>query len=385
MMSGNGGLPTAVARKVTALARELDEAPDALTLFSWASRLLRPIIPFDAAVWRATDPMTGMMTSPIRVENLGQDGCSVYWESELLTENVNLFSDLARAQVPAAGLHAATGGLPGRSTLYRAFLRPRGLNDELRAVARADGHPWGQISLFRAEGEPVFHSDDAMVLHRLSAVLARRLRSFAEPRTDPETGPTPSDGVGPGLLYFAPSGELVSLNDEARDYLTEIAALRAEPASPTPLGVAVPAWIHSTVSKARAIAAGRAGGSARLRVRGRAGRWLVCHASCLRTAEGELGASVVVIERAPISEVAPLMVRAYQLTDRELEITQLIARGMGTAEICEKLFISPHTVRDHVKSIFDKVRVTSRGELVAKLFTEHYAPLSEGREQRVFD
>ncbi|MEV7807581.1 helix-turn-helix transcriptional regulator [Microbispora sp. NPDC088329] len=384
-MSGNGGLPTAVARKLTALRRELGEAPDASTLFSRASRLLRPIVAFDAAVWRAIDPMTGMMTSPVRVENLGQDGCSVYWESELLTENVNLFSDLARARVPAAGLHEATGGLPGRSALYRAFLRPRGLNDELRAVARADGHPWGQISLFRAEGEPVFHAGDAMVLHRLSAVIAHRLRSFAEPRVDPGSGPMPGDDAGPGLLYFAPSGELVSLNDEARSYLTEIAALGAEPAGRTPLGVAVPAWIHSTVSKARAIAAGRAGGSARVRVRDRAGRWLVCHASCLRGTDGEPGASVVVIERAPISEVAPLMVRAYQLTDRELEITQLIARGMGTAEICEKLFISPHTVRDRVKSVFGKVRVTSHGELVAKLFTEHYAPLSEGKEKRVFD
>ncbi|GII66517.1 hypothetical protein Skr01_66020 [Sphaerisporangium krabiense] len=383
-MSGNGGLPVAVARKVTALARELDEVPDALTLFSRASEHLRAIVPFDAAVWRATDPMTGMMTSPIRVENLSQDGCSVYWESELLTENVNLFSDLARAEVPAAGLHAATGGLPGRSTLYQAFLRPRGLKDELRAVARTDGHPWGQISLFRADGNRVFGADDLAVLHRVSAIMARRLRSFAEPRVDPEAGPTPSDGLGPGLLCFDPSGRLVSINDEAHGFLREIAELGAEPASPTALGVTVPAWIHSTVSKARAIAAGRDKGCARLRVRGRHGRWLVCHASCLRGADGELGASVVVIERAPISEVASLMVRAYQLTDRELEITQLIARGMGTVEICEKLFISPHTVRDHVKSIFQKVRVTSRGELVAKLFTEHYAPLSEGREQRVF-
>jgi hypothetical protein len=40
-----------------------------------------------------------------------------------------------------------------------------------------------------------------------------------------------------------------------------------------------------------------------------------------------------------------------------------------------RLHLSPHTVRDYVKAIFDKVGVSSRGELVAKLFADHYAPL----------
>ena len=39
------------------------------------------------------------------------------------------------------------------------------------------------------------------------------------------------------------------------------------------------------------------------------------------------------------------------------------------------LHLSAHTVRDYVKAIFAKVGVSSRGELVAKLFAEHYAPL----------
>jgi hypothetical protein len=37
-------------------------------------------------------------------------------------------------------------------------------------------------------------------------------------------------------------------------------------------------------------------------------------------------------------------------------------------------------VRDYIKTIFDKVGVSSRGELVAKLFAEHYAPIHLDRE-----
>ena len=50
-----------------------------------------------------------------------------------------------------------------------------------------------------------------------------------------------------------------------------------------------------------------------------------------------------------------------------------IARGNSTPEIAAELFLSAHTVRDYIKAVFDKVGVSSRGELVAKLFAEHYA------------
>jgi hypothetical protein len=42
----------------------------------------------------------------------------------------------------------------------------------------------------------------------------------------------------------------------------------------------------------------------------------------------------------------------------------------GAAE----LFLSAHTVRDHIKSIFSKLDVSSRGELVATIFADHYGP-----------
>lgn len=97
-------------------------------------------------------------------------------------------------------------------------------------------------------------------------------------------------------------------------------------------------------------------------------------ASCLYGADGTPGDTAVVVEPATPAETAPIVVEAYDLSPREQEITRLIARGAGTAEIAGELRLSPHTVRDHVKAIFAKVEVSSRGELVAKLFAEHFAP-----------
>jgi DNA-binding CsgD family transcriptional regulator len=98
------------------------------------------------------------------------------------------------------------------------------------------------------------------------------------------------------------------------------------------------------------------------------------HASCLKGPDGRLAPTALTIEPAKSSQIAPIIVEAYSLTPREQEITRAVARGLSNVEIAGELFLSPHTVRDHLKAIFAKVGVGSRGELVAKLFAEHYGP-----------
>lgn len=359
---------------LSGLLREIAAAPDPHELFERTSTRLRRSVTFDAAVWVATDPVNGLTTAPVRVENLHEGGCGTYWESELFAEHVNLFRDLAVAQVPVAGLRAVTGDRPTRSPLYRSFMRPRGFGDELRAVLRVDGQGWGQVSLFRERGRPAFAAADVAVLHALSAPMARRLRGFARPATGGSAGIH-----APGLLLFGADGALLSVNDEARELL---ALMPPGPSTTTAAGLELPlpVWILSTAGRARLT-----GDSARIRIRTLTGRWLVCHASCLRDANGEPSTTALVIEHATPSDVAALIVAAYELTRREREVTELIAAGLSTAAIAGHLRVSAHTVRDHVKSVFDKTGVTSRGELVAALFTEYRQPASESVTLRVLD
>ena len=59
-----------------------------------------------------------------------------------------------------------------------------------------------------------------------------------------------------------------------------------------------------------------------------------------------------------------------QFTEREKEILHHLTEGMPMPRIAEKIFLSYHTVRDHVKSIYQKLHVASATEAVAKAIKE---------------
>jgi DNA-binding NarL/FixJ family response regulator len=82
----------------------------------------------------------------------------------------------------------------------------------------------------------------------------------------------------------------------------------------------------------------------------------------------------VLLEAARPPELAPLIADAYGFTERERLVTELVARGFPTSEIAGRLHLSAYTVQDHLKSIFEKSGTSSRGDLVARLFFDHYAP-----------
>lgn len=66
-------------------------------------------------------------------------------------------------------------------------------------------------------------------------------------------------------------------------------------------------------------------------------------------------------------EAMRLSMAANEFSRREAEICMMLVSGMSNREIAEKLFIAEFTVKDHVKSIFDKLGVSSRSEIAPKL------------------
>jgi two-component system NarL family response regulator len=53
-----------------------------------------------------------------------------------------------------------------------------------------------------------------------------------------------------------------------------------------------------------------------------------------------------------------------KLTDREMEVLKLVARGMNNRDIARELFISENTVKNHVRNILEKLQIHSRMEAV---------------------
>jgi DNA-binding CsgD family transcriptional regulator len=319
------------------------------------------VIDTDAFFAGATDPDTGLCLGAGMAYNLAEGVCRPFWEHEFLIPDYNKFADLTPAD-PVGDLRQATGGKLSRSARYRAFNTISDLEDELRATLHAGGRSWGNLQLNRYTGGAPFTTADHAFLRAAAPLAGAALRRalLEEPaHTDPARGP--------GVVVIDESGMVISATAEADAWLEEL----AEGWRKYPTNISIhPDLLTMSLSTLTEPGAQ----SCRVRLRTLNGTWLVAHASPLAGSRQV----ALVIEPAKASEIAPIVVEAYGLTAREVEVTRLIARGLSTDEVATSLFLSSHTVRDHLKAIFEKVGVSSRGELTSKLFAEHYhGPLND--------
>lgn len=359
-----------------AVERVCGSAVTADELLEGLSRAMHHAVPHDGASWFGLDPATMLATAPSRVEGLAPEMCQPFWHAEFHEQDAGLYADLARGDGVYA-LRLATGDRPAKSVRYRQFMQPQGFDDELRAVFRVGERTWGFVGLYRDSARHPFTDEEVEAVGAVSATIATALRSHIRGLATSAGQPS-----APGLLMVDADGRIISANAEAGAWLSElwpvgsdegvVGGLNVQDLRSTDLDVPTP--LFALVSRARAVAEARERVPARLRLRDRRGRWLLLHASALQgSTPGHADHVAVVIEAAKSAEIAPILIDAYSLTAREREVLSAIARGGSTAEIAAELHLSPHTVRDYVKTVFEKFGVSSRGELVATLFGEHYA------------
>lgn len=336
---------------VAARDRLLAAATDVMNCEAACTQVLRAIdsvSPFQAAAVMTTDPETHLPAGGV-VTGFSPGDCVPFWDNELLDPDFNKFNDLVRSFDPVATLAEATDGELTRSPRFQKLYAGASAVDELR-VAFVAGSTCVAIGAFvRTTGEPFTPTETRDVRNLLvpaTSVFRKALGHISSPRPDD----------GPAVLILDGHGRVVSRTAGAGELLED---LRID------IDDEVPGTLLIAASKARA-----ARNSTRLttRLRGRSGRWVRVHVSPL---EGEGDLVSVTISSAQPSDIVPILLDSYGLTDRETDIVLLICQGLGTKEIAAELSISGHTVRDHVKLIFDKADVHTRGELVAKMFSRH--------------
>lgn len=98
--------------------------------------------------------------------------------------------------------------------------------------------------------------------------------------------------------------------------------------------------------------------------------------SVTRVANGETALSPPVA-RTVLSWVANPLPEAPQLSDRERQVLELAAQGASNKTIANALFLSTRTVEAHMRSIFDKLGVSSRTEAVTYAVRHQWIQLSD--------
>ena len=354
MVGPAGNRTPAYERAFSEIKRISSAGLDGMELLRRTAEALSPAVSFGSYCVAAIDPASNLITNVSNGGSAGEDGHAEAFGEVLhkmyFEEDLGRLASMLRDRRPARPLSEAAGALD-RSLRYREYLGPVGFGHELAGIF-VDGGVWGAGYLTRERGEPDFGSGEISLLARVAPHVGAGLKVAA--LQSRATGGRPGPGV-PGVIVLDRKGEIQSYTPAAERLLSEVEDLR-------------PGWERDGVPLPITMAAGA------LRIRGRSGRWLTLHASLTETTPGRQSETVVVISPSEPEEVARLNVVSYGLTDREAEIGRLVARGLSTKEISGALFISDHTVNNHLRSIFEKAGVNSRREMVQRLYLEDLIP-----------
>jgi DNA-binding CsgD family transcriptional regulator len=303
---------------------------------------LRRVVGFDAYAFLLTDPETAVGSSPLADVPAPLLGALPRLIRAKYLTAANRWTALDPGQV--ALLSAVGDGDP-----LRAVLSEHGVADVASLVFRDRFGCWAFLDLWRAGG--VFTAADARRVAAFAGPVTAVLRQ-AQAATF-VARPSPPSRPGPVVLLLSPELEVIGQTPPTHEYLQTLI--------PSELGRApVPASAYNVAAQLLAVESGVDDHQPSARVHLSAGLWLTLRAARIGT-----DIAVTIEESAPAERLS-LFTRASGLSARESELLAHLVSGADTREIASRMFLSEHTVQDHLKSVFAKTQTRSRKALLAR-------------------
>jgi DNA-binding CsgD family transcriptional regulator len=264
-----------------------------------------------------------------------------------------------------------------KTEYFNDFLRPLGVLHAIGMVPFRSGSTFSLMSLMRRIGAPSFSDADFELLARFMPHLQRAVaihRRLEAVDLAQAAASEVLDGMPVGVAILDGDGKVLFVNRHARALVDagDLLLLRDGLSVPKPDEARVlRRLVADACATGRGIGTGAGGTLAVSRPSGRRALTLLVAPLHARTAgmTREVPAAVVFVgdPERKVEGVGDVLRRLYGLTRAEANVASLLVEGRRTEELGERLGISLHTARTHVKRVLSKVDVRSQSELVRVL------------------
>jgi DNA-binding CsgD family transcriptional regulator len=315
--------------------------------------VLRRAVPFDAYAWLITDPETSVGAAP-----LADVPCLSELPTLIRLKYLTPINRWTRLHAPVATLVRATRGDLSRSRLWRELLSRYDVTDVASMVFRDRFGCWGFLDLWRTAPSSPFTPEEIAFLADIAAPLTTALRR-TQTGTFTATRVHPSVPAGPVVLLLSPALVVRAQTVQTQHYL-RLLVPPDEGAAPVPAGA------YNVAGQLLANESGVDHQPPLARVHLADGVWLTLRAARLDGTPTQDHDIAVSIEACAPPDRVPIFARAHGLTARETQLLRYLGEGLDSKDTAARMYVTEHTVQDHLKSIFAKTGTHNRRGLLAR-------------------
>ncbi len=265
-----------------------------------------------------------------------------------------------------------------RLEYYNDFLLPQKIHHELVIFLRSGSRPLGVIALFRPKNHPSFACREIQKASLLAPYLSKSLETiFLLERLDREKGlwGTACDLFPWGILILDSQFRLINWNLKAKNICLSLsqntmAQCRGSPEE----SCLIPPQVLEECSALKELSQQENPFEALKRCRIVPVSYterIQIKINLIKESFKEYKIPFFLVILENLSEILEAKgiswKERYNLTNREIEIIRAVSEGFTNKEIAKRLFISPYTVENHLKNIFEKTGVKNRSSLIHKL------------------